>query len=93
MSDAIYVAGGTYAGNGGAVVTVTKKDAWWIAGIPCVSMPARLDHLPAGLMVWSGDDDAPPSVDEEFEIFGQRFVSAYRLYLPLVVRAYWQHLT
>ena len=40
------------------------------------------------LVVWSGDDDTPSLVDEEFEIFGQRFTAHYWLYLPLVTRAY-----
>jgi len=40
------------------------------------------------LVVWSGDDDTPPLVDEEFEIFGQRFTAHYWLYLPLVTRAH-----
>ena len=40
------------------------------------------------LVVWSGDDNTPPLVDEEFEIFGQRFAAHYWLYLPLVVRAH-----
>ena len=40
------------------------------------------------LVVWSGDDDTTPLVDEEFEIFGQRFTAHYWLYLPLVMRVY-----
>jgi len=40
------------------------------------------------LVVWSGDDNTPPLVDEEFEIFGQRFSAHYWLYLPLVMRVY-----
>jgi len=40
------------------------------------------------LVVWYGDDDTPPLVDGEYEVFGQRFASGYRLYLPLVVRAH-----
>ena len=40
------------------------------------------------LVVWYGDDDTPPLVDGEYEVFGQRFAPAYRLHLPLVVRAH-----
>jgi len=40
------------------------------------------------LVVWSGDDDTPPLVNDESEIFGQRFTASFRLYLPLVMRAY-----
>jgi len=40
------------------------------------------------LVVWSGDDNTLPLVDEEFEIFGQRFAGHYWLYLPLVMRAH-----
>jgi hypothetical protein len=40
------------------------------------------------LVVWAGDDDIPPLVDNEYEIFGQRFTAGYWLYLPLVMRAY-----
>jgi hypothetical protein len=38
------------------------------------------------LVVWTGDDDTPPLVDEESEIFGQRFAGHYWLYLPLIFR-------
>jgi hypothetical protein len=37
------------------------------------------------LLVWQGDDDTGPLVDEEFEIFGQLFVPSVRIYLPLVL--------
>jgi len=36
--------------------------------------------------VWYGDDNTGALVDEEFEIFGQRFAAEYALYLPVVVR-------
>jgi hypothetical protein len=40
------------------------------------------------LVVWRGDDDAVPLVDDEFEVFGQRLRSGgYCIYLPLVLRA------
>ena len=32
-----------------------------------------------------GDDDTGGLVDEEYEIFGQRF-AVYRLYLPLILK-------
>ena len=35
----------------------------------------------------SGDGSAD-MVEDEFEIFGQRFFSPYRVYLPLLYRAY-----
>ena len=40
------------------------------------------------LVVWYGNDNIPPLVDDEYEIFGQRLRGgAYRIYLPLVLRA------
>jgi hypothetical protein len=38
------------------------------------------------LVVWQGDDNTPPLVDEEFEIFGQLLAPSVRIYLPLTVR-------
>ncbi len=41
------------------------------------------------LVVWHGDDDTPPLVDEEMEIFAQRYQlerDSYEIYLPLVLR-------
>jgi hypothetical protein len=38
------------------------------------------------LVVWYGDDDTGGLVDDEYEIFGQRFDANYWLYLPLVLR-------
>ena len=38
------------------------------------------------LVAWGGDDNTPPLVDDEYEIFGQRFAGACWLYLPLVLR-------
>jgi hypothetical protein len=38
------------------------------------------------LVVWQGDDNTPPLVDNEVEIFGQRFSALFRIYLPLVLR-------
>jgi len=38
------------------------------------------------LVVWHGDDNTPPLVDGEYEIFGQRFAGSCWLYLPLVLR-------
>ncbi len=41
------------------------------------------------LVVWHGDDNIPPLVEGEFEVFGQRLRSGgYRIYLPLVMRNY-----
>jgi len=39
------------------------------------------------LVVWRGDDNTGPLVDEEYEIFGQRFDANYWLYLPLILRS------
>ncbi len=44
------------------------------------------------LVVWYGDDDTAPLVDDEYEIYGQRFYiiqwgAYYRVWLPLVL---WQ---
>jgi hypothetical protein len=39
------------------------------------------------LVVWSGDDDTGALVDNETEIFGQRFDANYWLYLPLILRS------
>jgi hypothetical protein len=38
------------------------------------------------LVVWSGDDNTGSLVDNDFEIFGQRFASSFKLYLPLIQR-------
>ncbi len=39
------------------------------------------------LVVWMGDDNTPPLVNDEMEVFGQRLRSgSYRIYLPLVLR-------
>jgi hypothetical protein len=38
------------------------------------------------LVVWQGDDNIAPLVDNEVEIFGQRFSVLFRIYLPLVLR-------
>jgi hypothetical protein len=40
------------------------------------------------LVVWCGDDDRGDLVDEEFEIFGQRFLSPYQVYLPMAFRGF-----
>ncbi len=40
------------------------------------------------LVVWSGDDDTLPLVGDEAEIFGQRYISNNRLFLPLTMRNY-----
>ena len=39
------------------------------------------------LVVWMGDDDTPPLVDDEHEVFGQRYQETYAAYLPLVFRS------
>jgi len=39
------------------------------------------------LVVWHGDDDTGGLVDEEYEIFGQRFDANYWLYLPVILRS------
>jgi len=39
------------------------------------------------LVVWHGDDDTGALVNNENEIFGQRFDAKYRLYLPLILRS------
>ncbi len=38
------------------------------------------------LVVWQGDDDTPPLMDNEFEIFGQRLDATWSLFLPVVER-------
>jgi hypothetical protein len=38
------------------------------------------------LVVWQGDDNTPPLVEGEFEVFGQRLGGGYRIYLPLVLK-------
>jgi len=39
------------------------------------------------LMVWEGDDDTTPLVDNEFEIFGQRLSGVeYVIYLPVLLK-------
>jgi hypothetical protein len=44
-----------------------------------------LDH--EYLVVWLGEDNTPPLVDNELEVFGQRYTSAsHSIYLPLVLR-------
>jgi hypothetical protein len=39
------------------------------------------------LVVWYGDDDTGGLVNNEYEIFGQRFDANYWLYLPLILRS------
>ncbi len=38
------------------------------------------------LVVWEGDDNISPLVNDELEIFGQSYSSAFAGYLPLIVR-------
>jgi hypothetical protein len=52
--------------------------------LACRSKPPGNHYL----VVWHGDDDRGDMVEDEFEIFGQRFFSPYRVYLPLLSRAY-----
>ena len=41
------------------------------------------------LVIWKGDDNTPPLVLNELEIFGQRLRGGgVRIYLPLVLRGY-----
>jgi hypothetical protein len=37
-------------------------------------------------VVWQGDDNTPPLMSDEFEIFGQRFKDTSQGYLPLVLK-------
>ena len=60
-------------------------DTSYVARYPAVVCNSTNDEY---LVVWQSDDDTPPLVDDEYEIFGQRFAAYYRLYLPLVVRAH-----
>ena len=48
------------------------------------SNPAILSLPPYFLVVWEGDDNIPPLVNEEFEIFYQGLDMLNRLYLPVV---------
>ena len=38
------------------------------------------------LVVWDGDDNTPSLVDDEAEIFGQRFASSFSVYLPVILK-------
>jgi hypothetical protein len=58
-------------------------DVYYRAWYPAVAYNSAEDEY---LVVWQGDDNTAPLVDEEYEIFGQRFASDYWLYLPLVLR-------
>ena len=55
-----------------------------------IATPPALAHNSLNheyLVVWIGDDNTPPLVDNEYEVFGQRFTSSSgRIYLPLVIR-------
>jgi len=58
-------------------------DVYYRAWYPAVAYNSAEDEY---LVVWQGDDNTAPLVDEEYEIYGQRFASDYWLYLPLVLR-------
>jgi hypothetical protein len=60
-------------------------DTSYVARYPAVACNSTNNEY---LVVWRSDDNTPPLVKGEFEIFGQRFAPGYRLYLPLVVRAH-----
>jgi hypothetical protein len=50
------------------------------AQTPAVTYSER--NVKQYLVVWSGDD----STDGEYEIWGQRFVGAKKVYMPIVIR-------
>ena len=57
-------------------------NASYDAYAPAVAYNSAEDEY---LVVWESDDNTGGLVDEEYEIFGQRF-AVCRLYLPLVLR-------
>jgi hypothetical protein len=57
----------------------------YAAAYPAVACNSQANEY---LVVWHGDDNTSPLIDEEFEIFGQRFTGGYNVYLPLVLRNY-----
>jgi hypothetical protein len=60
------------------------RDNTYDAYSPAVAYNSTGDEY---LVVWHGDDNTPPLVQGEFEVFGQRLASgSYRIYLPVVVR-------
>ena len=50
---------------------------------PAVAYNSTNDHY---LVVWWGDDDIAPLVDNEFEIFGQLYDPRMRVFLPVVLK-------
>jgi hypothetical protein len=58
-------------------------DASYDASDPAVAYNSAGNEY---LVVWHGDDDTGGLVEDEFEIFGQRFDANYWLYLPLILR-------
>ena len=58
-------------------------DQLYTAGNPAIVFNPTQDEY---LVVWQGDDNTGSLVDNEVEIFGQRFASGFNLYLPLIQR-------
>ena len=55
-----------------------KFEADW----PAVSYASGQDHF---LVTWGGDDNTPPLVDDEVEIFGQLYDPYAQIFIPLVI--------
>ena len=60
-------------------------DPLYSTGLPAVASTLTGNEL---LVAWSGDDDRFGLLDDEFEIFGQRYEipSGYSVFLPVILR-------
>jgi hypothetical protein len=62
-------------------------DIFYHANEPTLSYSGTISNTNRSfLVVWSGDDNTPPLVEAEGEIFGQRYGSEILAFLPLIVK-------
>jgi hypothetical protein len=59
-----------------------KGDGDYSASNPALAFSNKSDNF---LITWQGDDDRSSMVDNEIEIFGQRYVTNLPLFLPLTI--------